>query len=240
MPLDLSNAPVSFQGYINKILSEKLDVFVIVYLDDILIYTDDPGQGHVDAVQWVLNILRKTGLFANLKKCRFHKDEVCFLGYVVSAQGVRIEDERIEAVKNWSEPKSVRNIQVFLWFANFYRPFIWGFSKIAGPLTSILRTANSSENLLTSVGVAEEDEVVGGGESGGANGNLSKSQKSKKSKKSAKNPTKMTKSQKLTQSKSPTTSNVGAMEFLTSEARIAFTQLRKTFTDAQILQHFDP
>ncbi len=194
MPFCLSNAPVSFQGYINKILAENLDVFVIVYLDDIFIHIEDPGQADVDAVRCVLDILTKNGLFANLKKCRFHKDEVRFLGYFVLAQGVKMEDERIEAVKNWPEPKSIRDIQVFLGFANFYRRFIQGFSKIAGPLTSILRTANSSENSLTSAGVAEEDEVVGGSDSDGANGNLSKSLKLKKSKKSAKNPTKMTKS----------------------------------------------
>ena len=85
MPFGLSNAPASFQGYINKILAEKLDIFVIVYLDDILIYTEDQGQGHVEAVRWVLDLLRKNGLFANLKKCRFYKDEVQFLGYVVSS-----------------------------------------------------------------------------------------------------------------------------------------------------------
>ena len=179
MLFGLFNAPASFHGYINKIVAEKLDVFVIVYLDDIFVYTDNPGQAHVDAVRLISDILRKNSLFANLKKCRFHKDEVRFLGYVISAQGVRMEDKRIEAVKNWPEPKSVRDIQVFLGFANFYFRFIRGFSKIAGPLTSMLRTANSSENLLTSVGVAEGDEVVSGGESGGANKNSSKSQKSK-------------------------------------------------------------
>ena len=110
MPFGLSNAPATFQGYINKILAEKLDVFVIVYLDDILIYTEDPGQAHVEAVRWVLENLRRHGLFANLKKCRFHQDEVRFLGYVVSAQGVQIEEERIKAVKSWPEPKSVRDI----------------------------------------------------------------------------------------------------------------------------------
>ena len=139
MPFRLSNAPASFQGYINKILAEKLDIFVIVYLDDILIYTEDPGQGHVEAVRWVLDVLRRHGLFANLKKCRFHKDEVRFLGYIVSAQGVRMEDERIEAVKNWPEPTSVRDIQVFIGFANFYRRFIRGFSRIAAPLTLLLK-----------------------------------------------------------------------------------------------------
>lgn len=86
MPFGLSNAPASFQGYVNKIVAE-IDVFDIVCLDDILIYTEDLGQGHVETSQWVLDILWKHGLFANLKKCRFHKDEVRFLGYVVSAWG---------------------------------------------------------------------------------------------------------------------------------------------------------
>ena len=110
MSFRLSNAPVSFQGHINKILAKKLDIFVIVYLNDILIYIDDKSQGHVEAVRWALDLLRKNGLFANLKKCRFHQDEVCFLGYVMSAQEVQIEDERIEVVKNWPKPKSVRDI----------------------------------------------------------------------------------------------------------------------------------
>ena len=110
MPFGLSNAPASFQGYINKILAEKLNIFVIVYLNYIFIYTKDPGQGHIEAMRWVLDVLRRHGLFTNLKKCRFHKDKVCFLGYVVSAQGVRIEDEQIKAVKNWLEPTSVRDI----------------------------------------------------------------------------------------------------------------------------------
>ena len=100
MSLGLSNAPASFQAYINKIVAKKLDVFVIVYLDDIFIYTKDEGKGHVEAVQWVLNLLHKNRLFANLKKCRFHQDKVRFLGYIVSAQGVQMEDESIELVRN--------------------------------------------------------------------------------------------------------------------------------------------
>ena len=120
MPFGLSNAPATFQGYINKILAEKLDIFVIVYLDDILIYTEDPSQPYVKVVRWVLDQLRKYSLFANLKKCRFYQDKVCFLGYVVSSKDISIEVERIEVVRKWPEPKSVRDIQVFLCFANFY------------------------------------------------------------------------------------------------------------------------
>ena len=124
MSFELSNALASFQGYINKILAEKLDVFLIVYLDDILIYTVDAGQAHLNIVQLVLNKLRKHGLFANLNKYCFYKDEVWFLSYVLSAQGVRIEDKQIKVVKNWSESKSMRDIQVFLSFVNFYGRFI--------------------------------------------------------------------------------------------------------------------
>ena len=72
MLFGLSNTPASFQGYIHQILAEKLDVFVIVHQDNILIYIENKDQGHVEAVQWVLNFLKKNGLFANLKKCRFY------------------------------------------------------------------------------------------------------------------------------------------------------------------------
>ena len=120
MLFGLSNTLASFQGYINKIPAEKLNIFVIVYLDDILVYSENQDQDHVDAVLWVIDILKKNDLFANLKKYRFYKDEVRFLGYIISSQGIRMEDKRIKAVRNWSEPKSIRNIQVFIGFANFY------------------------------------------------------------------------------------------------------------------------
>ena len=76
MLFGLSNALASFQGYINKILAEKLNIFIIVYLDNILIYTKNQGQVHVEAVRWVLELLKKNDLFDNLKKCWFHKDKV--------------------------------------------------------------------------------------------------------------------------------------------------------------------
>ena len=85
MPFRLSNALVSFWGYINKILAKKLNIFVIIYLNNILIYIEDLSQAHVNVVWWVLKELKKNSLFANLKKCHFYKDEVRFLKYVVSA-----------------------------------------------------------------------------------------------------------------------------------------------------------
>ena len=110
MPFRLSNALASFQGYINKILAQKLEVFVIVYLNDIFIFTKDVGQGHVEAVRKVLDVLRRQKLFANPKKYQFYKNEVCFLGCIVLVQAVRMEDKQIKATKNWPKPTSVRDI----------------------------------------------------------------------------------------------------------------------------------
>ena len=243
MPFGLFNTPASFQGYINKILAEKLDIFVIVYLDDILIYTEDPGQPYVDAVCWVLEQFRKHGLFANLKKCRFHQEEVRLLGFVVSSQGIRMEEERIEEVKALAEPKSVRDIQVFLGFANFYRRFIKGFSKIAAPLTSMLRTtAASPEGPQETTGKVRKEatgktrEETGNKVKGGRIkiGGV-KLVKGKKSKNSA-----MAKTLKFGKATLSPGTAPEARLFLTPEARLAFTRLRQAFTEATILHHFDP
>ena len=99
MLFGLINALASIQGYIKKILVEKLDISIIVYLDDILIYTEEVEDGHVATVQWILEQLRKFSLYANLKKCQFYQDKVQFFGYVVSSKGIRMEDKRIKAVK---------------------------------------------------------------------------------------------------------------------------------------------
>ena len=88
MLFKLFNASASFQGYINKILARKLNIFIIVYLNNIFIYTKNPNQPHINIVWWVIKKLKKNGLFANLKKCGFFKNKVCFLGYLVSAQKI--------------------------------------------------------------------------------------------------------------------------------------------------------
>ena len=124
MLFDLSNTPATFQKYINKILTERLNVFVIVYLNNILIYIKNLGQPYVKAIYWIFDKLQKYSLFANLKKCCFHQDEIHFLGYVVLSKDISIETKKIKVVKNWPEPKLIRNIQVFLDFINFYWQFI--------------------------------------------------------------------------------------------------------------------
>ena len=83
MLFGLSNTPASFRGYINKILAKKLDIFVIIYLDDIFIYIKKPGQTHMNTVWWVLEKPRKNSFFTNFKRCQFYKVKVCFLGYIV-------------------------------------------------------------------------------------------------------------------------------------------------------------
>ena len=103
----LFNTLAIFQEYVNKILAEKLDIFVIIYLDNILIYIENASQPHIEAVRLVLDQLRKYFLFANLKKCCFYQDEICFLRYIVLSKGISMEAEQIEVVKKWPEPKSV-------------------------------------------------------------------------------------------------------------------------------------
>ena len=110
MLFGLSNTPASFQSYINKILTQKLDIFVILNLNNILVYIENPGQSYVDAVRWVLEQLRKHNLYVNLKNCNFYQDKFRFLGFVVLAQAIRMEREKIEAVKAWIEPTLVRDM----------------------------------------------------------------------------------------------------------------------------------
>ncbi len=237
MLFGLTNAPATFQGYINKILAEKLNVFVIVYLDDILIYTESKSKEHVEAVRWVLEQLRKHSLYANLKKCQLHQEELRFLGYIVSHQGIQMEEERIKAVRDWPEPQSVRDIQVFLGFANFYRRFIQGFSRLAAPLTSMLKTT-SAAGPAAEVGDEEQDGKgiqVDGGEKKPA-------QKSRKGQPKGQKTAKSKKWIRAEKSEASRAKNLSSQSgsFLTTEARKAFTELRQAFVEAPILNYFDP
>ncbi|KAK4689460.1 putative transposase, partial [Tremellales sp. Uapishka_1] len=133
MPFGLTNAPASFQHLMNHIFRDMLDECVIVYLDDILIFsaTVDDHRQHVVKV---LRRLRQYELYAKHDKCEFHTTRVGFLGFVVTPEGVSMDDEKVKAVREWPVPHSVRDVQSFLGFANFYRRFIEGFGTIAKPL----------------------------------------------------------------------------------------------------------
>ncbi|SLM33612.1 gag polymerase env [Lasallia pustulata] len=115
MPFGLTNAPASFQSYIHGVLCEYLDIFVIVFLDDILIYSREESQ-HEQHIRIVLEALLIAGLFAELFKCLFSVKHVPFLGYVITDTGVEIEMDRISTIVNWPEPESVREVQTFLDF----------------------------------------------------------------------------------------------------------------------------
>ena len=107
MLFGLFNTLVSFRDYINRIFAKNLNIFVIVYLDDVPIYTEDKNQGHVELVRLILDFLRKNSLFANLKKLWFHKNKVRFLEYVVLSQNIQMEDEKIKIIRNWPKLKSI-------------------------------------------------------------------------------------------------------------------------------------
>ena len=138
MPFGLTNAPATFQGYINRALSGYLDIFCVVYLDDVLVFSQE-GEDHWGHVKKILDRLRHYSLYINLKKCAFAVTSVEFLGFVVRTDGVMMDPRRVDAIKNWPTPMSFKDVQIFLGFANFYRRFIKGFSVIAGPITELLK-----------------------------------------------------------------------------------------------------
>ena len=138
MPFGLANAPATFQAYVNTTLAGLLDHFVVVYLDDILIYSRNEDEHH-DHVRQVLTRLRKNNLFCKLSKCEFDVKEVEFLGFFVGTEGVRADPERIRSVVEWPKPESFHDVQVFLGFANFYRRFIHRYSYVTLGLTDLLK-----------------------------------------------------------------------------------------------------
>ena len=140
MPFGLTNSPATFQAYINKALSGLVDAICVVYLDNILIYSENL-EDHRRHVYEVFERLRHFSLFANLKKCSFFQMEVEFLGFIVCREGIRMDPKRVEAVTQWPQPKSIHDIQIFLSFVNFYRRFIEGYLHITCLLTELLKTS---------------------------------------------------------------------------------------------------
>ena len=138
MPFGLANAPATFQAYISQALVGLVDTVCVIYLDDILIYSADRKRHH-DDVKAVLERLRAYKLYAGLKKCEFDKTEVSFLGFTINTAGIGMETSRVDTIADWPEPKSFHDLQVFLGFANFYRRFIEGYSRVVKPLTDMLK-----------------------------------------------------------------------------------------------------
>ncbi|GJZ99098.1 putative reverse transcriptase domain-containing protein [Tanacetum coccineum] len=136
MPFGLTNAPAVFMDLMNRVCKPYLDKFVIVFIDDILIYSKTK-EDHEVHLRLVLELLRKEKLYAKFSKCEFWLQEVHFLGHVVNQSGIHVDPGKIEAVKNWKAPTTSSEIRSFLGLAGYYRRFIANFSKIAKPLTSL-------------------------------------------------------------------------------------------------------
>jgi len=138
VPFGLTNAPAAFQAYINRALSDLVDRICVVYLDDILIYSRTT-EDHIEHVKAVLDRLREYKLFVNLDKCEFHTQRTEYLGYIVTPDGLSIDNSRVATIQEWPEPESVREIRIFVGFVNYYRRFVHNFSRIVAPLNEMTK-----------------------------------------------------------------------------------------------------
>src|SRR5258705_127662 len=142
MPFGLSNAPAAFQRFINEVLRDLMDVCMVGYLDDILIYSDSL-EDHQDHICEVLCRLHTAGLYANLKKCKFHMDTVEYLGFILSPKGLQMDPTKVSTIQDWPEPWKVRDVQAFLGFANFYQRFIHDYSETTLPLNHLCKKSTT-------------------------------------------------------------------------------------------------
>ncbi|GJY16454.1 putative nucleotidyltransferase, ribonuclease H [Tanacetum coccineum] len=144
MPFGLTNAPAVFMDVMNRVCKPYLDKFVIVFIDDILVYSKSKDEHEVH-LRLVLELLKKEELYAKFSKCEFWLQELQFLGHVVNQNGIHMDPSKIEAVKNWKAPTTPSEIRSFLGLADYYRRFIPNFSKIAKPLTLLTRKNKNYE-----------------------------------------------------------------------------------------------
>ncbi|GKF63722.1 putative reverse transcriptase domain-containing protein [Tanacetum coccineum] len=136
MPFGLTNAPAVFMDLMNRVCKPYLYKFVIVFIDDILIYSKNK-QEHEEHLKIILELLKKEKLYAKFSKYEFWIPKVQFLGHVIDNKGIHVDPAKIESVKDWASPKTPTEIRQFLGLAGYYRRFIEGFSKIAKPMTKL-------------------------------------------------------------------------------------------------------
>nr|GFB18456.1 putative reverse transcriptase domain-containing protein [Tanacetum cinerariifolium] len=136
MPFGLTNAPAVFIDLMNRVCKPYLDKFVIVFIDDILIYSKDEKE-HEEHHKVILELLKKEELYAKFSKCKFWIPKVQLLGHVIESQGIHVDPAKIKSIRDWASPKSPTEIRQFLGLAGYYRRFIEGFSKIAKPMTKL-------------------------------------------------------------------------------------------------------
>jgi hypothetical protein len=123
MPFGLTNTPSTSIRLMNHVLRAFIGKFVVVYFNDILIYSKEFDE-HMDHLRQVLDVLRKESLYVNLKRCDFCMDRIIFLGYVVSVKGIEMDGAKVKAIKKWSTPKSITKVRSFHGLASFYRRFV--------------------------------------------------------------------------------------------------------------------
>ncbi|KAK2449424.1 hypothetical protein QL285_008622 [Trifolium repens] len=138
MPFGVTNAPGVFMEYMNRIFHSYLDKFVVVFIDDILVYSKTEEE-HAEHLRIVLKTLQEKKLYAKLSKCEFWLKEVSFLGHMISKGGIAVDPSKVDAVMKWGTPESVFEIRSFLSLAGYYRKFIEGFSRLALPLTRLTK-----------------------------------------------------------------------------------------------------
>ncbi|GJW86224.1 putative reverse transcriptase domain-containing protein [Tanacetum coccineum] len=136
MPFGLTNAPAVFMDLMNRVCKPYLDKFVIVFIDDILVYSKNK-QEHKEHLKLILELLKKEELYAKFSKCEFWIPKVQFLGHVIDSKGIHMDPTKIKSIKDWASPKSPMEIHQFLGLAGYYRRFIEGFSKIAKPMAKL-------------------------------------------------------------------------------------------------------
>jgi hypothetical protein len=138
MPFELTNAPSTFMRLMNHVLRAFIGKFVVVYFDNILIYSKEFDE-HMDHLRHVLDVLRKESLYANLKKCDVCMDKIIFLRSVVSAKGIEMDEAKFKAIQEWLTPKLITEVRSFHGLASFYRIFVKDFSTITSLLTEIIK-----------------------------------------------------------------------------------------------------
>jgi hypothetical protein len=138
MSFGLTNAPAHFMYLINSVFMLELDRFVVVFIDDILVYSKST-EDHEEHLRVVLQRRRDHQLYAKFSKCEFWISEVSFLGHVISSEGIAVDPSKVRFVLHWEPPKSVHQVRSFFGLAGYYRRFIPNFSKISKPITELLK-----------------------------------------------------------------------------------------------------
>ena len=138
MPFGLINATGAFMDLMNRVFRPYVDQFVVVFIDNILVYSKD-WEDHDTHLRVVLETLRKEQLYAKLSKCEFWSGEVSFLGHIVSEEGIQVDAKKIEVIIDWKPPRNATEVRSFLGLASYYRRFVQGLSMTAAPMTRLLQ-----------------------------------------------------------------------------------------------------